>query len=731
MTAPAPHASAHHAPHAPRRATILAAAVLLLAGLAAFSALGHDAPRLLAWAVLAERLILAGALAALYLLAAVGLGRLFRPLWPGAAHPILLQSAAGLAALLWLSHLLASLGLFARQAGSVFALVLLAALAAVALHQVITFLRRGGFEPRLHPLLLLSAPAAALLVIAASNPPGWLWNSEFGGYDALSYHLALPQEWLRDGRLAPLTHNVYSYLPSYLEAAFLHLACAAQSPPPADGAAWGLIAGEGYPIFAAQYLHAGIALLAAWAAAGAARVLAARCGFDERARAFAAAVAATLTLLTPWTIVTGSLAYNDLGVLFMLGASLVAAFDPALTPSRRGIVLGLLLGAACSIKPTALFMAAAPVALALALTQPPRAWPRLALAGAVAGLAMLAPWLVRNALASGNPVFPFAASLFASPDGSLGHWSAEQVARYSRGHAFDGSILDRLRLAAFPEPAAPGTATIARYRGLSHPNFGLFFLMLLPAALATLNAATRRTALLLIAMLAVQLAAWLSFTHIQSRFLLPLLPIGAVLVALALAGAKPRPLAATAAGVAALAQLAYAVAIFLTQRPLPGSALGRPNALLLPGINARTGTAAIGELAGAFQADRDAWLAQAPPEAFVNALFPGKTVYLLGGATPLYFAGSVRVNTTWDAWPLGDLIAAHPDDPAAWSAGLRAQGIDLVLVDLAEIERLHRSNWADPRVRVDDVTRWMQTSTTPVHAWPRAGVYLVIPGPPP
>ena len=69
-------------------------------------------------------------------------------------------------------------------------------------------------------------PALALLLVAASSPPGWLWDSEGRGYDALEYHLQLPQEWLRMGRLAPLEHNVYSFLPGYIEAAFYHLAVA-------------------------------------------------------------------------------------------------------------------------------------------------------------------------------------------------------------------------------------------------------------------------------------------------------------------------------------------------------------------------------------------------------------------------------------------------------------------------------------------------------------------------
>jgi len=72
---------------------------------------------------------------------------------------------------------------------------------------------------------LLGIPALALaMLVAACQPPGWLWDSEAGGYDALSYHLQLPQEWRANHALWPNTHNVFSFLPSYVEAAFLHLA---------------------------------------------------------------------------------------------------------------------------------------------------------------------------------------------------------------------------------------------------------------------------------------------------------------------------------------------------------------------------------------------------------------------------------------------------------------------------------------------------------------------------
>lgn len=62
----------------------------------------------------------------------------------------------------------------------------------------------------------LVGPGAALALVAlyaaaAASAPGGLWSSEFGGFDALSYHLELPKEWIMGGQpIGPVEGNVYS-----------------------------------------------------------------------------------------------------------------------------------------------------------------------------------------------------------------------------------------------------------------------------------------------------------------------------------------------------------------------------------------------------------------------------------------------------------------------------------------------------------------------------------------
>src|SRR5436190_943144 len=84
-----------------------------------------------------DRLIVAGGAPAAYLLAAIGLGRLFLPLFRGAADPLALQVAAGLAALLWLSHLLGWLGLFAGPPGPAIAIAPIALVCLPALDPLV------------------------------------------------------------------------------------------------------------------------------------------------------------------------------------------------------------------------------------------------------------------------------------------------------------------------------------------------------------------------------------------------------------------------------------------------------------------------------------------------------------------------------------------------------------------------------------------------------------------
>ncbi|MEM9065487.1 MAG: hypothetical protein AAGB51_08370 [Planctomycetota bacterium] len=546
--------------------------------------------------------------------------------------------------------------------------------------------RRSRWDPsRTLARLSLVLGGLTLLASALVAPPGYLWPSEFGGYDSLSYHLELPNTWLETGRIATSEQNIYSFLPGLMEASFAQLSRV-------SGAA-SLVANDGKGLFVAQALHVVITLLGAGALFHAVRRAMPGDGPGPL-------ISSAIFVVTPWIVVTGSLAYNDAAAAAFFAGACAVALDRRISGPARGLLVGLLMGAACSCKPTAIFMSA-PISGALLLyALPRRAWAGATLACLIAGTAMIAPWLIRNGVSVGNPVFPALTGVFGN-----GHWTDEQIARFASGHRFDGSILDRLRLAIFPDPTDPAGT---RHRGLMHPQwFGFFPIVLAAAVLAIRRCATRPIATLLASGLALQLLAWAFLTHVQSRFLIPCVVPGAILVGLATRGKAGQ----VAGFVAIMIQSAGLVLLLASERALFVSA---------PLIEVYTGNGWVErEFLAASPPERMTIIDRLPASAAVNLLTPENAVVcLIGDAKPLYYMRDVIYATTWDAHPLGDAIRDAPRNPAAWVARLRDLGVTHLFVDLSEIARLSRSGWADPALSEDAVRELLESDEVGfVHVW--------------
>jgi hypothetical protein len=546
---------------------------------------------------------------------------------------------------------------------------------------------------------LAGALGLAVLLAGAVQPPGWLWQSEFGGFDVLSYHLQLPREWLALGRVVPLEHNVYSFLPGYAEAAFYHL---------------GEIGGEGRLPYAAQALHAGLAAGSA-AAVGLVTMAAARAA-GLSAEPAPGMIAGVLFLSVPWTAVTGSMAYNEMGVTLCFAGALLAALRPGLTPAARGGLAGFLVGVACGFKPTAIFLAAPVVGVALLVTTPRGRWPVMLASACVLGMATLGPWLIRNATAGGNPVFPYLRGVFGPA-----HWAPEQFDRFADAHHFHGSVVDRVRLIVLPDRADPARPGEPVHRGMLHPQFGCVF----PLALAAIgflawDRTTRRLGVMLAAGVALPALAWLALTHVQARFLVPVLVTACPAVGL-FAASGGGPARARAAAVATLAVAGLSVLNFSRQRE------GEPNRALVGGVGLFDGGLAREALEGASPQERRQILEALGPEGFTGLLpeiGPG-AVYLLGDSTPLHFRPAPLYHTTYDASPLGGLIRERPGDPSAWAEGLRRRGVRLVLWNAAEIDRLQRLGWHDPLVTNGAVSAFLREHADPVREWSEQGRMLV------
>lgn len=679
---------------------LVAAALALPAAVALLSSIGGPHDPLVGLVVVVERLARAGVGPALYLASAFGWGLALRPWLAGARRPVPIAAALGLALMVTMTQVLGASGALGTAWG---AWAPVGAGIGLLAWKSRAWWPGGGsapgrtdrpeagptatHRPEAGPTALLLACAGvgvSVMLVAACSPPGWLWGSEFGGYDALSYHLQLPKEWMAGGRVWPVEHNVYSYLPGYAEAAFVHVARLT-----------GGLAGS------AQVLHAGLALVAAWLTGEAVR--------GAGGSRVGAVAAGAILLCVPWVVVTGSMAYNEMGVLAMLAGAMAAAWEQALPPLRRGLIVGALIGAACGFKPTAIVLAAPAAGVALLGATERRQWGALLAGAAASGLIMLAPWLIRNGIACGNPVFPYLSGVFGPS-----HWSPEQFARFAAGHRFDGSVLDRLTLLVWPDRADPARPGVAVHRGMLHAQYSIFF----PLALAAIGAAiaaraTRRAGLVLAAGLAAQVLGWLAFMHLQSRFLLPLCVTGAI-----------------AAGVVSGARGAWAMvaaAVVLAGSTVWGFSrerAGAPNATLAGGTALFDGALLREEWDRASPAHRIELAGLMSPEAFVNLALPDGRLYLLGDATPFYYRVPVLYHTTWDASPLGGLIRAHPGRPEEWGGALRAMGVTHVLWSPSEVSRLHRSGWYDPIVNNEAIEEWLRGHADPVQAWPESGRYL-------
>lgn len=245
-------------------------------------------------------------------------------------------------------------------------------------------------------------------------------------YDALTFHLAMPQSYLLTGDVSPRPFITYSYFPQNLEMLYL-LALAAGGVVPA------------------QLVNALVWLALILSARDLGREL-----FGARAGAFSALALALLPCLSQAAILLS----NDPAVaLFGLtGLWFLARIQTE--PGGKAFALwGASLGLAAGAKPTAYLFVLLPQGLA-ALFSRGRSLRGLLLAGA-AGIALVSPWWIRNLVSIGNPLFPFFTSWFGGP---LSARQGEILYGSTFVHLFSSSLLPfLLRLPAqmfLLEPAA-------------------------------------------------------------------------------------------------------------------------------------------------------------------------------------------------------------------------------------------------------------------------------------
>jgi 4-amino-4-deoxy-L-arabinose transferase-like glycosyltransferase len=384
--------------------------------------------------------------------------------------------------------------------------------------------------------LLGDTPRLAVICLAVMTP--FLLAMTLGSllpstdFDVKAYHLVGPKEWFQSGQITFLDHNVYTSFPFLTEMLLL-------STMVLSGDWWtGGIAGQ--LVLASFGPYAAIVVFH----------LASRFGRT------AGWLASLIYLTTPWAVRISIIAYVE-GALAAYLAATLATFlcsrDGTDGSLRWTALCGLFAGSTASCKYPGVISALIPFGLAVVIegfrSSPGRRLQSAITRGVIfsaAGLAAFGPWLLKNLIQTGNPVYPLLWGLF---DGKA--FDADLNAKFKAGHALPVEILKN-PLAWIPDLWRHVVDVFVGSDWQSPLMFGLA-----PAALALWWTMRRRTEerrasndLAIILLDAAWLfLTWWALTHRIDRFWVPMLPILAVLSGIALQGiiAGARPLAAAVA----------------------------------------------------------------------------------------------------------------------------------------------------------------------------------------
>ena len=413
-----------------------------------------------------------------------------------------------------------------------------------------------------------------------------------------------------------------------------------------------------------------------------------------------------LCLGVPWLIVVGSLAYNEMAASLMGATAMLLLVprtqEPRVTDSGAlaavGITVGLLAATACAAKLTAFGFIALPIGYLMLRRLDPRGWRIAVPLGLVAGAVVLAPWWIRNMLATGNPVFPFASGLFGT-----GHFSAEQMTRFQDAHASGLGFFGRLgelwhQIFAFGFGANPTPGEPWR------PQWSLLPLIATAGVVVgILRGRSRRMGIDLLVMLGCGVVFWLLFTHLKSRFMVPAIPLMVAAATLLLPARLPSLQAGRALlGIALLIWCMLPVWLFRSERLLRADRddPGLPASAMMVGrMDLATGLLFTQEARAAKDPEqRQQIISQGGFKALGPVLAPDERILALGNASPFLSGRRYEYATVWDNHPLAELIAEHPGDPDAVIRALRARGTTLLLVNYPMLQRWRQSGWLDPRL---------------------------------
>lgn len=271
------------------------------------------------------------------------------------------------------------------------------------------FRRRSYFAGTLVVLLIIG-----LTLVGALAPPAG------SDYDGLAEHLAQASYYVRHHVVAPLWHDHHSQFPSNMQMLYSVALLYNHSVSGAKLFHW----------FHGMLCLIGVALIA-------------RRFMARRAAPWAAVILAT----TPLFIWLCSVSYVDLGAAAYGVLALLMFLHWYRSGERRYLFLsGLLAGCGATVKMQGLALFGVLIFAALLFvllrwfrkltdSAPPCPWRPRSLASGLwmvvvtgcLGALICCPWYIRSYLYTGNPVYPFAYSIFGGK-----HWSADRALGYQR-----------------------------------------------------------------------------------------------------------------------------------------------------------------------------------------------------------------------------------------------------------------------------------------------------------
>lgn len=476
------------------------------------------------------------------------------------------------------------------------------------------------------------AALAALLLALLLNLAGTLGPEIF--YDALVYHLAVPNYYVIKHGLEPMPYNFYSNLP------FTHGMLYAA----------GLLL-KGPELTKFVNYGAGALTVLAVLALGARH-------FTLRAGLWAALIFYTVAhaMFASWSAGTEAL------LMFFSTLALFCVLNRREGEYRWLWLAACFCGLAMGVKYTGFFTA---VGVMLAYAWSDRARPAAALRNlaifTLIASVFVAPWLVKNWLYKGNPVFPFALNLFgASEPVDL------QKLRDFIGHA---SQMGELKLKTWL--LTPWNVTMGKVGNSEY--FTPLFLLLLPGAfLLSAPAGAALTGLWIFF-----LAAWLgwSFSSTMVRFLMPAYPAAGLIIAAYLFSPGHKALKAVlkaAVLIVCVCGLYLAALIFYSQgrwRPVAGAVPAQEylaHSQPTYPYSCYSGIKFINEQAG-----------------------PDAKTLMIGDEKSFYFKKDFIVSSVYDKTAIVEYAAAAKDAGDLY-ARLRADGVTHILLNTADAIRLGR-----------------------------------------